>query len=282
MSNSIFKKAAAAIIGAATIATVATAAAAAAVDKPTIYADQKYAEPGEIVDFSLNIEGNTGYAGSGIGLYYDERLEPQGVSDLEIEGTYGPASTNLASSLLCNTKKLRVGWTSSGTKDNDTDGAIYTVRFKVPSDAQPGDTFNMQVVVTQFCTAKNVDIDYAAVDGWIKIKDVTTTSETTTTTSETTTSSTTKETTTSETTTTLSDETGEITDSTEPGTDASDVTGDATESTDASTESTDNGGNGNQGGNDQPGVKTGDAGVALAIAGLLTAAGAAVVIRRKH
>ena len=311
----LFSKVAAVLCGAATVAAAGAALSASAVDKPTIYADQVYAEPGQIVDFSLNIEGNTGYAGSGIGLYYDERLEPQGVSDLEIEGTYGPASTNLAQSLLCNTKKLRVGWTSSGTKDNDTDGAIYTVRFKVPDDAQAGDTFNMQVVVTQFCTAKNVDIDYDAVDGWIKIKDVTTTSETTTTTSETTTSSTTKETTTSETTTTtlsdtttssssqetttlsssdetttttLSDVSGEGTETTtetgtgEPGTDepGTNDTGSGEPGTDASTESTNNGGNG--GGNDQPGVHTGDAGVALAIAGLLTAAGAAVVIRRKH
>lgn len=291
----LFSKVAAVLCGAATLAAAGAALSASAADKPTIYADQIYAEPGQIVDFSLNIKNNSGYAGSGIGLYYDERLTPQGVSDLEIEGTYGPASTNLAPSLLCNTKKLRVGWTSSGTKDNSTDGAIYTVRFKVPDDAKADDTFPMQVVVTQFCTAKNVDVDYEAVDGWIKIQDVTTTSETTTssTTSETTTSSTTKETTTSETTsTTLSDttsssssETTTLSSSEETTTlSSSDETTTVSQEpgTDAPSDNTTSSSSSSSQGGDQPGPITGDAGMALAIAGLLTAAGAAVVIRRKH
>jgi len=303
----LFSKVAAVVCSAATLVAVGAAAiSASAADLPTIYADQVYAEPGQIVDFSLRIKNNTGYAGSGIGLYYDERIEPQGVSDLDIQGTRGEASTGLAGSLLCNTKKLRVGWTSSGTSDNTTDGAIYTVRFKVPDDAKPGDTYEMNVVVTMFCTSKSVDLDYEAVAGWIKIKDVTTSETTVETTAETTESETTEsETTKSETTvseTTVSSSEDSTSEKTETTVSSSENTGDSTETTidttdntaepgtetssesqpADSTESTDNGGNGNQGGNDQPGVKTGDAGVALAVAGLLTAAGAAVVIRRKH
>ena len=308
MSISIFKKAAAALFGAAALTTLCAAATASAAEKPLIYADQVYAEPGEIVDFSISISNNPGYAGSGIRLIYDAAVEPQDVDGLSIPTVTGPGATNLSGSTACNTSKLYCGWTSSGMRDCTTDGIIFTVQFKVPADAAPGTTYPMQVLVRQFCNSANVDIDVDSADGWIKIKDevvtttttqapvtttteapVTTTTEapvTTTTEAPITTTEAPVTTTEAPVTTTDNGEVGTTTtDNGEVGTTTTDngevgTTTEAPATTDGGNAGTTDGGNG--GGNSQPPVKTGDAGVALALAGLLTAAGAAIVIRKKH
>ncbi len=120
----------------------------------------------------------------------------------------------------------------------------------------------------------------------------TTTTETTTTTTETTTSTTETTTTTTETTTTSTDTTSDTTTTTTettkaPITDTSSTTTETTtNSTDTNTETTDTtsttaSSNKVTPGTDAPGVKTGDAGVGAAVAGLLLASAAAVAVAAK-
>ena len=272
MSISIFKKAVAALCGAATLLTVGAAFSASAADGARIYADQIYAEPGETVTFGVNIENNPGYVGAGIALLYDERLEPQGVSGLSIAKKQGSGSTGISGIVTINPKKQRIGWTSSGTEDCATDGAIWTVELKVLSDAKPGDTFEMGVNVTQFVNSRSEDKEYTAEAGWIKIKDVTTTEPPQTTTEP-------PKTTTEEPPVTTA-EPPQTTVTEEPGTTAAEEPGTTTVSETEAPATTDSSATQNTG--NQPGPGTGDAGLGLAVAGLMAAAAAAVAIRKKQ
>ena len=262
---SIFKKVTAMVCGAATVLAMGASLSASAADA-VFKADQITCESGATVEYSIRLENNPGYSPSGFRLDYDERLTPVGKDGTDMAYTTGDAAAGLSPMLNHATTKARIAWSTSGASDNTKDGIIYTVKFTVPEVTEET-TFPMDISVKQFANADTQDLSFTEVDGWIKVTPkVETTTTTTTTTTETTTTTTTTEgqepvdtTTTTETTSTDA--------GTETTTSAIDQPGDDTTS---------------KKGNDQPPVKTGDAGVGLAVAGLLAAAGAAVVIRRKE
>jgi hypothetical protein len=262
---SIFKKVTAMVCGAATVLAMGASLSASAADA-VFKADQITCESGATVEYSIRLENNPGYSPSGFRLDYDERLTPVGKNGTDMEYTTGDAAAGLSPMLNHATSKARIAWSTSGANDNTKDGVIYTVKFTVPEVTEET-TFPMDITVKQFANADTQDLSFTEVDGWIKVTPKVQTTTTTTTTEETTTTTTTTEekkvddTTTTETTTT-EEGTG-----TETTTSAIDQPADDTTS---------------KKGNDQPPVKTGDAGVGLAVAGLLAAAGAAVVIRRKE
>ena len=184
-----------------------------------------------------------------------------GSSGLSVSGSYKSDARSVAVSTM-------------GTDNCTEDGVIFTFKVKVPEDAKNGDTYPMDIrdTMTQFVNvAKEDQSPYTVIDGWIKVvaPPETTTTEETTTTQKTT-----------DTTPVSSD--SQISSDSQGSGDSSDsdtettTTAAGTEDTGAS-DSTSN----NNGGSDVPGPKTGETGAALAIAGLLTAAGAAYVIRKK-
>lgn len=278
MSISIFKKAVALVCGAATMLSVGAALSASASGPMVFSADQIYAEPGQIVDYSVKLSNNQGYAASGLSLFFDERLEIQNTSGRSIKPVdAGPAAAGLSTTLGYHDTKHQIGWSTMGNGDDCTaDGILYTLKIKVPADAKPGDTFVMDLgEISQLVNSAKETREWQLVDGWIKIAPVTTTTEDSTTT--TTTSSSSEE--------PKTDTTASVSSGDESQTTSESVSGDSsdTESTEATsgsdaTDATSN----NNGGSDVPGPKTGETGAALAIAGLMTAAGAAYVIRRKH
>ncbi len=277
MSISIFKKAAAFVCGAATMLSLSAALFASAEGPMVFTADQVYAKPGETVSYSVSLSNNSGYAASGLSLIFDERLEIQNVEGRYIKPVNaGPAASGLNTTLGYNSGKHQIGWSTMGSGDDCTqDGILYTIEVKVPDDAKAGDTFVMDLgEISQLVNSAKEARTYELVDGWIKIKpEETTTEEPTTTTTTTTSSSSSDDITT---TTTISQEpgTGDSSDTTDTTTTVSGEGSGATDATDATSN--------NNGGGDVPGPKTGETGAALAIAGLLTAAGAAYAIRRKH
>lgn len=277
MSISIFKKAVALVCGAATMLSVGAALSASASGPMVFTADQIYAEPGQTVDYSVKLSNNQGYAASGLSLFFDERLEIQNTVGRSIDPVNaGPAAAGLAPTLGYNASKHQVGWSTMGNgSDCKADGILYTLSIKVPADAKPGDTFVMDLgEISQLVNSAKETREWQLVDGWIKIADITTTTEESTTT---TTSSSSEE--------PKTDTTASVSSGDESQTTSESVSGDSsdTESTEATngTDATDATSN-NNGGSDVPGPKTGETGAALAIAGLMTAAGAAYVIRRKH
>ncbi len=303
MSKSIFKKTAAIICGAATLVTIGMTAMMAnaqeqAVD-PTareglsssvtnVIADQIYAEPGEEVLYPIFIVGNKGYSGSGVALEYDKRLTPKvkdGTEDTPVVKR-GPASKvedeNLSSKTTFNLDLGIWAFSTMGSEDLCTaDGMYVAAYFTVPSDAKPGDTFPMTLTVDKWQDTQNHQLDREVIgDGWIKIKGETTSfTESTTTTTLTTTSTTETTTTTTESTSTTTQTTLSNGDTTSTTT----LTTSGNGTTDTSSTTLDNGTTApnNNTGTAAPPIKTGDAGVGAAVAGLMLAAAAAVAVATK-
>ena len=255
MSKSIFKKAAAVLCSATTLLAMGAAnvMSASAEGIVTISADQIYAEAGATgVAFSIYMENNPGYAASGIGVHYDPaltcNLNPSNTESALFE--QGPASSGLTGIILVDTEQCIAGWAYMGFGTNGDDGIMFTLHFDIPADAEPGTVYPIEIVTDMIADDKGNNFEFTDVAGWIAIPEetTTTTEETTTTTEETTTTTEETTTTTEETTTT----TGETTTTTE-------------ETTTTTTTP----------------PPTGDAGVGLAVAGLLMAAGTAAVVLRK-
>lgn len=280
MSISIMKKAAALVCGAATLMSVGAALSASAEGAAVIKGAQVTTTAGAVVQYAVSIENNPGYSSSGLTLVIPSELEVQNIDGKSIDFETGDGSKKLNGECVWNEEKRYVGWGTSGTKNCTTDGDIFIIEIKVPDNAAPGTTYPMDILdeLEQFVNMEKTAQPYTVVDGWIKIEGETTTTTTATTTEEPKTTTTESMTNSEEPTTTttlepVSTEPGSDTTTAEPG------TGDVTDSTNGSDVSETTNGNG---GSDVPGPKAGEAGAALAIAGLLTAAGAAYAIRRKH
>ena len=259
---SIFKKFAAVACSAATLfaigATAMTASADATVkivaEKVSIYEDDLKAA-NYIVPYSFSLENNVGYAASGIQLLYDNSvLDVVAEEDDATLAVYeeGPAAKNLTQLVTRNAAKGIVGYSTQGTRNNTADGKVITVNFILPETAKAGDKYEINLNVIQFIDKEVQDVAYTTENGYIEILENTTSSSTTTTT------------TTSETTTTST------TVSQAPISDSDTTTTSTTTTTTTTTTST------------AAPTQTGDAGVGLAVAGVLAAAGAAFVLRKKE
>ncbi len=219
--------------------------------KANIVADQVYAQPGEKISYSLYVTNNTGFAISGLALYYDSRLDAVQNDELtEIDPVFdtGEITALKGGQNLYQFASLNetVSVVSAGTIGNSNatteEGKYITFYFNVPSDAKPGDIFPMDVQITRWLDYEYTSLSYVDVDGWVKIPDETETESTTSssTTSSTTTSSTTTSSTTTSSTTTSSTTTSSTTtsDTTTSSTTTSDTTTSSTTTSDTTTSST--------------------------------------------
>lgn len=150
-----------------------------------LIADEVYAEPGETVSFRVMVKENSGYAPSGLRLFYDSALKPV----LNEDGTkpvieWGEGSYGLTRSYTVNLEKNLIAYSSMGTENCTYDGVIYTVQFQVPADAKIGTEYPLSLDVDKLENSRTVPLDHNTVDGWIRIKDAETTAPVTTTTSD--------------------------------------------------------------------------------------------------
>ena len=287
MSKSIFAKVAAVACSVATLGALGIAASA---QKDTEVADRKdlvdgktniiagivEAKAGETVKFPVYIANNSkdGFAATGLRLFYDEKLTPVLKEDGKPKTAKGEACDAVVSKFSHNAEKHIIGLGTMGDDPETDNGLMYTVEITVPEDAKAGDKFPMTLEVDKWLDAKTNAIEYATVNGYIFIAG----GETTTVSSDTTTTTTTTTTSSSVTTTTTTSSSSATTTTTTVSSDGSTTT----------TTGTTKGANVVQTTTAKPGTtsnttatKTGDAGVGVAVAGLLLAAGTAVVAKKK-
>jgi hypothetical protein len=262
-----------------------------------IIADEVYAEPGETVSFRVMLKNNTGYAPSGISLTYDSALKPVLTEDgKKPDLTWGDGCYGLTKGGSINLDKHLIGYGSSGTDNCERDGAIYTAKFVVPADAKDGTVYPLTLNVDKFLDAKTDPVAYNAVNGWIRVQlpaetttSTTASSVTTVTTSKTTVSS--EPTTSSSVSTSTSSSTPTVTVTTLIQTDVSTV------SNTSKTDRQDPGSEPTTASRDNSvtqttkkpasssttttATKTGDAGVGVAVAGLMLAGAAAMICKQK-
>lgn len=298
------KKAAAIACGAAIVSAVSIAAISASAEGTNVIkAAQVYAEPGQVVEYAVNLEGNTGFEIVNYTLVYDSKLKP--VVTKEDNRTVPKNKSDEYSgmvSLFINQEDYLIGYGMTAMSKQLGDKALAYFYFEVPENAEDGDTYPISFLTenTELIVG-DVNQTVSSEAGWIKVKtagtsDVTTEANTEATAEETT-SETTEETT-AETTAETTESSDVVTEESTVSTDAT-VSSDSTDNgegttttsaTNAATVSTNAGGTTKQGGNGgsttnggkQDGPSAGDAGVAMAVAGLLAAAGSAVVCRKKH
>ena len=253
-------------------------------DKTNIIAGVIEAEPGETVHFPVYIANNakSGFAATGLRLIYDAKLTP--VTDEDGNLVFDKKCTagdDVTKKFTLNAEKQIIGLGTMGSDPEKDNGIMYTVDIKVPADAEAGAKFPMTLEVDKWLDAKTNPLEYVTIDGYIFIAGKPTTDTTTTTTDTTTTTTTT-------TTAPITTTTAPITTTTAPVTDVTTTTSSSSGVT--STTTTTAGGNKvtttakkNNGGtsSNTTATKTGDAGVGVAVAGLLLAAGTAVVATKK-
>lgn len=287
MSKSIFAKVAAVACSVATLGMLGIAASAQTdteladrddivAGKTNIVAGIVKAEAGETVKFPVYVANNTGYAATGVRLIYDNRLAPVLKSDGKPTTKKGDAGDDIMPTFSHNPEKYIIGLGTMGTELEEDSGVMYTVEITVPADAKKGDKYPMTIEIDKWLDTDANAVAYNAVNGYIYVGEVpppvtSTTTEVTTTIEPTTT-------TVSEETTTVSEET--TTSASNDTTTSTTVTTTATTSgtkKGATTSSTKKGGTSSN----TTASKTGDAGVGVAVAGLLLAAGTAVVATKK-
>ena len=279
--------------------------------KVNVVADEIYAKAGETVSYQVQIKENTGYAGIGVALHYDPALKIKNTDEETAVMTRGEASDGMNVHQVLNQPKNLFAFSGMISETTKLEGVLYTIQVIVPADAEPGTKYPMTLTMDEFNDSARDPLPYSLVDGWIEIvapetttakPAVTTTTakpaETTTPAPMGTTVTAPKDVTTSTSVQTTARQT-DVT--TTPETEISTVS--STKKTDrdpTKNVTTSANGNSSGGGNQQQnnsnknnnnsnntktdGVKTGDTGIAVALAALLLAGSSAVVFgrRKKH
>ena len=193
--------------------------------------------PGSVAEVKISISGaDEKYCTAGLHIYWDDRLTP--VPSRSGSFAVGGAASGALQLIADNIGDYGVFVTTTGIDDYGFDGVLCTIKLMIPYDAQPGDTYPIDIAyrsndlksdlfmnnandeigrLMQAWTFTNgihssinpsyddvlVNAGAQFADGYIHIQPAPTTTETTTstTTTESTTSTTTTETTTSTTTT---------------------------------------------------------------------------------
>jgi hypothetical protein len=307
MSKSTIAKIAAVVCSAATLGALGIAASAqttldvnpGAVTTTTILAGKVEADPGELVQFPVYIyqpEG-THYAATGLRLIYAEGLTIQ-KNNRDSYGTKGTAGDDVTQTYSLNEKARTLGLGTMGTDGEYDSGVAYTCLVKVPDNAAPGTEYPMVMEVESWLDKKSQPVANTVVAGWIKIVgepvgETTTTTEapvtTTTTSAAPVTTTTTAAPAPVTTTTTAAPAPGTTTTTAAPiggTTTTADGKADGTTTTKAggaaaTTTAKPSSGGSSSSGSKTDATKTGDAGVGVAVAGLMIAAGAAVAATRK-
>ena len=190
-----------------------------------------------------------------------------------------------------------IGYASSGTDNCERDGAIYTAKFVVPEDAREGTVYPLTLDVDKFLDAKTDPVAYNAVNGWIRVQ-LPAETTTSTTASSVTTVTTSKTTVSSEPTTSKSESTKISSSTTPTATVTTSIQTDvSTVSNTSKTDRQDPGSEPTTASRDNSvtqttkkpasssttttATKTGDAGVGVAVAGLMLAGAAAMICKQK-
>ena len=301
MSKSTFAKFAAVACSIATLGALGIAASAQTNDpideskltagKVNIVAGVVKAEAGETVEFPVYVYNNKapGFAATGIQLYHDKDLTPvikaNGLPDGKLkEVALDPI---LSPSWDYNADELLIALGTMGQEATVGNGVFFTAKVVVP-EKPTKDHFPMKLGVDKFLDADTNKVDYVTVDGEIYIETTPTTTApapttttapaptTTTAPAPTTTTAPAPTTTTAPapTTTTSAPAPGTTSDggtttTAKPGAVTTTKAPAAVTTTKAGTSSS------------TSATKTGDAGVGVAVAGLLLAAGTAVVATKK-
>ena len=297
MSKSTIAKIAAVVCSAATLGALGIAASAqttldvnpGAVTTTTILAGKVEADPGELVQFPVYIyqpEG-THYAATGLRLIYAEGLTIE-KNNRNSYGTKGVAGDDITQTYSLNAKAHTLGLGTMGTDGEWDSGIAYTCLVQVPADATPGTEYPMVMEVESWLDTKSQPVANTVVAGWIKIvgepKETTTTQApapvtTTTTAAPAPVTTTTTAAPAPGTTTTTAAPIGGTTTNTDGKADGSTTTTGKGGSAATTTAKPSSGGSSS--GSKTDATKTGDAGVGVAVAGLMIAAGAAVAATRK-
>ena len=232
--------------------------------KVNIVAGIVEAECGEVVQFPIYVYNNKepGFAASNIRLTLDEELKPLLKTNGKPDAKLGEVAleSELSSEWDYNEAERTVALTTSGEKATPGNGVFYTVKVTVPENPDR-EMFPVRLVVDSFGDPAKNPVDYVTIDGYIHVflphpegPQTTTTEPTTAPTTAPTASGNAAVTTTSKqaAVTTTSAKAGAAVTTTKAGT-----SGSATA------------------------AKTGDAGVGVAAAGLLLAAGTAAAVTRK-
>ncbi|MCQ2408561.1 MAG: LPXTG cell wall anchor domain-containing protein [Oscillospiraceae bacterium] len=300
MSKSTIAKVAAVVCSAATLGALGIAASAqttldvnpGAVTETTILAGQVEAEPGELVEFPVYIyqPEDVHYAATGLRLIYADGLTIQ-KNKRDSYGTKGEAGNDVTQTFSLNAELNTLGLGTMGTDGEWDSGIAYTCLVQVPENATPGTQYDMKMEIESWLDKKSQPVPAHTVDGWIKIVGepvvATTTTEapvvaTTTTTEAVVVATTTTEAPVVGTTTTTEGGAviGTTTTTAGGAADGSTTTTVAGGAAATTTKGGSSGGSGSSGSKSEA-TKTGDAGVGVAVAGLMIAAGAAVVATRK-
>ena len=298
MSKSTIAKIAAVVCSAATLGALGIAASAqttldvnpGTVTETTILAGQVEAEPGETVEFPVYIyqPEDVHYAATGLRLIYAEGLTIQ-KNKRDDYGTKGVAGDDITQTFILNDKVRTLGLGTMGTSGEWDSGVAYTCLVKVPDDATPGTQYAMKMEIESWRDKKSQPVPAHTVDGWIKItgepKETTTTQApapvtTTTTAAPAPVTTTTTAAPAPGTTTTTAAPIGGTTTTTDGKADGSTTTTGKGGSAATTTAKPSSGGSSSSGSKTDA-TKTGDAGVGVAVAGLMIAAGAAVAATRK-
>lgn len=305
MSKSTIAKIAAVVCSAATLGALGIAASAqttldvnpGTVTETTILAGQVEAEPGETVEFPVYIyqPEDVHYAATGLRLIYADGLTIQ-KNKRDDYGTKGTAGDDVTQTFSLNAELNTLGLGTMGTSGEWDSGVAYTCLVQVPADAKPGTTYDMKMEIESWLDKKSQPVPAHTVNGWIKIvgepvAETTTTTQApvTTTTQAPVTTTTTAAPAPGTTTTTAAPIGGTTTTTAAPvggTTTTSGAAGGSTTTTKAggaatTTAKPSSGGSSSSSGSKTDATKTGDAGVGVAVAGLMIAAGAAVAATRK-
>jgi hypothetical protein len=244
--------------------------------KVNIVAGIVEAECGEVVQFPIYVYNNKepGFAASNIRLTLDEELKPLLKTNGKPDAKLGEVAleSELSSEWDYNEAERTVALTTSGEKATPGNGVFYTVKVTVPENPDR-EKFPVRLVVDSFGDSAKNPVDYVTIDGYIHVflphpdgPQTTTTEPTTAPTTVSTTDSTAAPTTAP----TASGNAAVTTTSKQAAvTTTSAKAGAAVTTTKAGTFGS------------ATAAKTGDAGVGVAAAGLLLAAGTAAAVTRK-
>ena len=266
--------------------------------KINVIADEVYAASGEQVSYSVYLKENSGYSSIGVRLYYDPQLVPVTISENQAEVTPGDAVTGMGIDHTLNKPLNMIAVAFLSDNNKKTEGTLFTVKFDVPKDAVPGTKYPLTMAIDKLYDSEFNKLEGTTVDGWIQIQAETTTAPAapTTTVATVVTSATVPKTpdettlapkTDAPTVGTTATAATEIT--TNPDSDVSTVSSTKKTDRDPTKNVTTSGDgkkndNGKKSGTDTAktdGVKTGDTGIAVAIAALLLAGSSAVIFGRK-
>ena len=248
--------------------------------KVNIVAGIVEAECGEVVQFPIYVYNNKepGFAASNFRLTLDEELKPLLKTNGKPDAKLGEVALEpeLTAEWDYNEAERMVALTTSGEKATPNNGVFYTVKVTVPENPDR-EMFPVRLVVDSFGDPAKNPVDYVTIDGYIHVflphpdgPQTTTTEPTAAPTTVSTTDSTAAPTTAPTTAPTASGNAAVTTTSKQAAvTTTSAKAGAAVTTTKAGTSGS------------ATAAKTGDAGVGVAAAGLLLAAGTAAAVTRK-